>query len=118
MFPFCSLFVKLIPITTPTMKTLHGNLFPCMLYKLYLNFFICARTEANLLFLESPIGVGFSYTNTSSDFQESGDERTGRYIKPYLCSIHINCFFMDNCYYYKIHIMIKNLKISLFSKPT
>ncbi|KAL6519746.1 Serine carboxypeptidase-like 26 [Orobanche minor] len=29
--------------------------------------------EANLLFLESPIGVGFSYTNTSSDFTELND---------------------------------------------
>ena len=31
---------------------------------------------ANLLFLESPAGVGFSYTNTTSDLKTSGDERT------------------------------------------
>ncbi|URE40159.1 Serine carboxypeptidase [Musa troglodytarum] len=36
--------------------------------------------EANLLFLESPVGVGFSYTNTSSDLQSLGDKITGHYV--------------------------------------
>ncbi|XP_077222809.1 serine carboxypeptidase-like 25 [Tasmannia lanceolata] len=31
---------------------------------------------ANLLFLETPAGVGFSYTNTSSDLFDTGDRRT------------------------------------------
>ena len=32
---------------------------------------------ANIIFVESPAGVGFSYTNTSSDLVTSGDNRTG-----------------------------------------
>lgn len=33
-----------------------------------------------MLFLESPAGVGFSYTNTTSDLYTAGDRRTGKLI--------------------------------------
>lgn len=34
-------------------------------------------TVANILFLDSPAGVGFSYTNDTSDLYTAGDQRTG-----------------------------------------
>ncbi|ERN07520.1 serine carboxypeptidase-like 25 isoform X1 [Amborella trichopoda] len=44
---------------------------------LYLNKFSWNKV-ANLLFLESPVGVGYSYTNTSSDLTNFGDLQTAK----------------------------------------
>lgn len=40
----------------------------------------CLFSEANLLFVESPIGVGFSYTNTSSDLSKLDDGFVGNQL--------------------------------------
>ena len=38
-------------------------------------------SAANLLFLDSPAGVGFSYTNTSFEEDPPGDNSTGIYVR-------------------------------------
>ena len=44
-------------------------------------------TEANMLYLETPVGVGFSYSNASSSYVAVGDKATGGYIS------HSNALF-------------------------
>lgn len=34
--------------------------------------------EANMLFVEAPAGVGFSYSKNTSDYEGMNDERTGK----------------------------------------
>lgn len=46
----------------------------------FLKFLCLSLAEANLLFLESPIGVGFSYTNTSSDLSKLDDVFVGIHL--------------------------------------
>lgn len=49
-----------------------------------LSFSLCGGLSvANIVFVESPAGVGFSYSNTSSDLLTAGDNRTGDYNHRY-----------------------------------
>ena len=54
-------------------------------------------TESNMLFLEEPAGVGFSYSNSSQDYV-TGDARTGGHLPLALraiCSLGLGTRFTD-----------------------
>lgn len=46
-----------------------------------------------MLFVESPAGVGFSYSNTSSDLYNSGDNRTGKPPRRYHIASTVVVYF-------------------------
>jgi hypothetical protein len=66
---------------------IHGFMLCCL--SCFLRWIIkCELAVANILFLDSPAGVGFSYTNTTSDLYTSGDNRTGRLSR---CHCVVTC---------------------------
>ncbi|GJN05737.1 hypothetical protein PR202_ga23398 [Eleusine coracana subsp. coracana] len=45
---------------------------------------------ANMLFLDSPAGVGYSYSNTTADLYTAGDNKTGHYVPQLSQQVYLN----------------------------
>lgn len=54
-----------------------------MLYKKTSFLVWCEIAEANMLYLETPIGVGFSYSTDTSSYEAVGDKITGKSLQLY-----------------------------------
>ncbi|KAG6532214.1 hypothetical protein ZIOFF_006053 [Zingiber officinale] len=66
---------------------------------------------SNLLFVESPAGVGWSYSNSTSDYN-SGDESTGHYI-PQLANVLLDYNHHSSGFMFKIKgIAVRSVAIS------
>lgn len=54
---------------------------PCNICQLkYIYIFHFDTAEANMLYLETPVGVGFSYSRQSSNYKAVDDKATGIYV--------------------------------------
>jgi hypothetical protein len=56
-------------------------------------FYVGFCAVSNMLFIESPAGVGFSYSNTSSDYK-TGDKRTGKILVCFGSPVFYISFFL------------------------
>jgi carboxypeptidase C (cathepsin A) len=52
-------------------------------------------TAANVVFVESPVAVGFSYSSNKSDYESFGDTQTGDH--------YIHFCIMALCFYHSVH---------------
>ena len=74
---------------------------------------VCSFPDANVLFLESPTGVGFSYSNDPNENQFGGDNRTGEYAH----AVALDCFVIKHmrCYAWGLIFgVLKGLGLSSF----